>query len=112
MRRVVHTHPDGAGCTATVGVYTPTFRPTPGCRAGPPGRLKRGGGGAPPGAKAARMITRLWRGWAGTSASADAYEELGAEILPALRGLPAFRGATVLRRELGGEVEFVVLTRF
>jgi antibiotic biosynthesis monooxygenase (ABM) superfamily enzyme len=59
------------------------------------------------------MITRLWRGWAGTSASADAYEELlGAEILPALRGLPAFRGATVLRRELGGEVEFVVLTRF
>jgi antibiotic biosynthesis monooxygenase (ABM) superfamily enzyme len=59
------------------------------------------------------MITRMWRGWAGSAGSADAYEELlGSEILPALGGLPAFRGATVLRRELGEEVEFVVLTRF
>lgn len=59
------------------------------------------------------MITRVWRGWAAGSLEADAYQELlSSEILPGLRSLPGFGGATVLRRQRAGEVEFMVETRF
>ena len=59
------------------------------------------------------MITRVWKGRTGTTADADAYEELlRSEILPGIHRVPAFRGATVLRRDVGDGVEFVVLTRF
>jgi hypothetical protein len=59
------------------------------------------------------MITRLWRGWTATIANADAYERLlRTEILPAIHRVPAFRGATVLRRDVDDGVEFVILTRF
>ena len=58
------------------------------------------------------MITRVWRGWTSPE-NADAYEELlRTKVLPELRRLPGHRGAAVLRRSAGEEVEFVVLNRF
>jgi antibiotic biosynthesis monooxygenase (ABM) superfamily enzyme len=58
------------------------------------------------------VIARLWRGW--TSAeSADSYERfLLTELFPAMRDIPGFRGAEVLRRADGPEVAFVTITRF
>jgi antibiotic biosynthesis monooxygenase (ABM) superfamily enzyme len=58
------------------------------------------------------MITRLWRGWTATD-HADSYEQfLLSELFPAMRDIPGFRGAEVLRRADGDEVAFVTLTRF
>lgn len=57
-------------------------------------------------------ITRMWRGWTDRTA-ADAYERfLLDELFPAMRSLPGFVGAEVLRRPDGEEVAFVTLTRF
>jgi hypothetical protein len=58
------------------------------------------------------MITRLWRGWTAAS-DADDYERfLLHELFPAMRSIPDFTGAEVLRRRDGDEVAFVTLTRF
>jgi antibiotic biosynthesis monooxygenase (ABM) superfamily enzyme len=58
------------------------------------------------------MITRIWRGWTAPE-NADAYERfLLDELFPAMRDIPGFRGAEVLRRRDGDEVAFVTLTRF
>lgn len=58
------------------------------------------------------MITRLWRGWTSVE-DADAYERfLLSDLFPAMRRIPGFRGADVLRRDENGEVGFVTLTRF
>lgn len=58
------------------------------------------------------MITRVWRGWT-QAANADAYERfLLSELFPAMRAIPGFLGADVLRRPAGAEVAFVTLTRF
>ena len=58
------------------------------------------------------MITRLWRGWTGVE-DADAYERfLLTDLFPAMRKIPGFRGADILRRNENGEVGFVTLTRF
>jgi antibiotic biosynthesis monooxygenase (ABM) superfamily enzyme len=58
------------------------------------------------------MITRVWRGWTAPE-NAAAYERfLLDELFPAMRSLPGFRGASILRRPDGSDVAFVVLTRF
>jgi antibiotic biosynthesis monooxygenase (ABM) superfamily enzyme len=58
------------------------------------------------------VITRLWRGWTAAE-NAEAYERfLLTKLFPAMRDLPGFRGADVLRRSDGDEVAFVTLTRF
>ena len=58
------------------------------------------------------MITRLWHGWT-TPENADKYEGmLKAEILPGIHRIPGYRGATLLRRNAGDEVEFITLTYF
>lgn len=58
------------------------------------------------------MITRVWRGWTARE-NADAYERfLLSELFPAMRSIPGFRDADVLRRDDDGEVAFVTLTRF
>jgi len=58
------------------------------------------------------MLTRVWRGWTAKQ-DADAYERfLLEELFPALRDVPGFRGAEVLRRPDAEEVAFVTLTRF
>ena len=55
----------------------------------------------------------MWRGWTAAS-NADAYERfLLEELFPAMRAIPGFVAAEVLRRDTGeGEVAFVTLTRF
>ena len=58
------------------------------------------------------MISRVWHGWTAPE-HADAYEAmLRAEILPGIHRVAGFRGATLLRRPDGDEVEFVTITRF
>ena len=58
------------------------------------------------------MITRVWRGWTAAE-NADAYEHfLLSGLFPAMRDLPGFRDADVLRRDEGDEVAFITLTRF
>jgi heme-degrading monooxygenase HmoA len=59
------------------------------------------------------MIVRIWRGYAATVESADAYQQfLRTTFLPSIHALEGYRGATVLRRIAGDEIEFVTLTRF
>jgi heme-degrading monooxygenase HmoA len=59
------------------------------------------------------MITRLWRGRTATTEDADAYVELlTTKVLPELRGIKGHSGAYVLRREIEGVTEFVVITLF
>jgi heme-degrading monooxygenase HmoA len=59
------------------------------------------------------MIARMWRGWAASTESADLYEKfLRSTFLPAAYAIPGFKGATVLRRKAGDEIEFTTITRF
>lgn len=56
------------------------------------------------------MMARLWHGYA-KPGDADAYEAtLKPEVLPGGGKVAGYRGSYVLRRELGAEVEFVVVT--
>jgi heme-degrading monooxygenase HmoA len=58
------------------------------------------------------MISRLWRGWT-TPANADTYQQLlQSKVLPGIRRVPGYRGAYLLRRTVGEEVEFVTMTFF
>jgi antibiotic biosynthesis monooxygenase (ABM) superfamily enzyme len=58
------------------------------------------------------MISRVWHGWT-TPGNADAYESLlRTTIFPWIERVEGYRGAFLLRRGLGDEVEFVTITRF
>jgi antibiotic biosynthesis monooxygenase (ABM) superfamily enzyme len=60
------------------------------------------------------MITRIWRGWT-TQQNAAAYQTLLLdEIFPGIasRGVAGYKGISLLRRDSGGEVEFVTVMRF
>jgi antibiotic biosynthesis monooxygenase (ABM) superfamily enzyme len=58
------------------------------------------------------MISRIWHGWT-TPENADAYEALLRNtIFPWIERVDGYRGAFLLRREVGDEVEFVTITRF
>ena len=58
------------------------------------------------------MIARHWRGWT-TTQNAEAYETLLREkMLPGLKSVEGYRGGYVLRKDAGGEVEFVVVNLF
>ena len=58
------------------------------------------------------MISRQWRGVA-KAGFAEAYaEHLRSETFPALRKLPGFTGASILRRDIGEGVEFLVVTQW
>src|SRR3954465_1897781 len=51
------------------------------------------------------MIGRIWHGFAAQE-DADAYETmLNADVLPGPDQIPGYRGAYVMRRDVGGEVE-------
>jgi heme-degrading monooxygenase HmoA len=55
----------------------------------------------------------MWRGWAASTEAADLYEEfLRSDFLPSAYAIPGFKGASVLRRTVGNEVEFTTITRF
>ncbi|HZP98011.1 MAG TPA: antibiotic biosynthesis monooxygenase [Reyranella sp.] len=56
------------------------------------------------------MIARIWRGRA-TAAKAGAYaRHFEITVLPELKRLAGHRGAYLLRREEGGQVEFTAVT--
>ena len=58
------------------------------------------------------MISRIWHGWTKPE-NADAYEALLRDtIFPWIQRVDGYRGAFLLRREAGEEVEFVTITRF
>jgi heme-degrading monooxygenase HmoA len=58
------------------------------------------------------MIIREWRGRASPDRG-DAYpRHFRISVLPELRTLPGFVGAHLSQRDLGGLVEFLVLTRW
>jgi len=58
------------------------------------------------------VIGRIWHGWT-VPENADAYEALlRSEVLPGIDRVEGFRGAHLLRRDAGDEVEFVTLTVF
>jgi heme-degrading monooxygenase HmoA len=56
------------------------------------------------------MIVRHWRGRARADTASAYLDHLRTETLPRLRAHDGHGGAYVLRREVGDEVEFVVLT--
>lgn len=56
------------------------------------------------------MIARTWRGTA-SAATADAYQRhFTTAVAPHLKDIPGHRGATLLRREADGQVEFLAVT--
>ena len=60
------------------------------------------------------MICRLWRGWT-TPDNADAYERIvRGSVIPGIesRRIQGFRHIDLMRRDLGGEVEFQTLMWF
>ncbi len=58
------------------------------------------------------MIVRIWRGRASASRSPDYPEHFRRRVLPELKGIAGFLGASLLQRAQGDGVEFVVLTRW
>ncbi len=56
------------------------------------------------------MILRSWSGVTLPERAADYIRYLETAILPELRSISGHRGAYVLRRDLGSEVEFQVLS--
>jgi heme-degrading monooxygenase HmoA len=55
------------------------------------------------------MIARVWRGYAARE-HADAYAAmLKPELLPGLSKVTGYRGSYLLRRDAGGEVEFITI---
>jgi hypothetical protein len=60
------------------------------------------------------MICRQWRGWT-TPDNADAYERIvRGEVIPGIeaRNIPGFLHIDLMRRDIGGEVEFQTLMWF
>jgi heme-degrading monooxygenase HmoA len=58
------------------------------------------------------FISRAWHGWT-TRENASAYRELVTKtVLPAHEELDGYRGAYLMSREVGAEVEFSVITRW
>ncbi len=58
------------------------------------------------------MIARMWHGWT-TPQNADAYESLlRTKVLPGIHRVLGYRGAHLLRRDAGSEVEFITMTMF
>ena len=60
------------------------------------------------------MICRLWRGWTSPE-DADDYERIvRTEVIPDIeaRRIPGFRHIDLMRRDLGGEIEFQTLMWF
>ena len=58
------------------------------------------------------MILRTWRGRA-ASTKATAYpDHFRRNVLPELRHVAGFRGASLVRRDRGAEIEYLVLTRW
>ena len=56
------------------------------------------------------MIARVWHGWTRPE-NADAYQNLlRTKVLPGIHRIQGYRGAHLLRRNAGAEVEFITIT--
>jgi heme-degrading monooxygenase HmoA len=63
-----------------------------------------------PASREAAVIMRIWHGWT-KAADADEYDRmLRSRILPGIHRIDGYRGAWLLRRAAGAEVEFVTIT--
>ena len=58
------------------------------------------------------MIARHWRGVAKAEYAADYVKHLRAETFPAIRKLPGFVDASILRRSTAEGVEFLIVTHW
>ena len=58
------------------------------------------------------MISRQWRGLARPETAQACVEHLKNETFPAIRKLPGFCNATILRRDVPEGVEFLVVTEW
>ena len=58
------------------------------------------------------MIVRTWRGWAAASNRAAYPDHFRRNVLPELKKIAGFLGASLLQQDRQGEVEFLVLTRW
>lgn len=58
------------------------------------------------------MISRHWRGVAKADRADEYVQHLLADTLPAIRKLPGFVSASILRRSIAGGVEFVIVTHW
>jgi heme-degrading monooxygenase HmoA len=56
------------------------------------------------------MIGRVWRGWTTAELAPGYIAHLRDSTFPALAGIDGHEGAYAFRRDVDGEVEFVVLT--
>lgn len=58
------------------------------------------------------MIARIWHGYTRPE-NADAYQDLlETAILPGIHRVKGYRGAYLLRRDIGAEVEFITITHW
>ena len=59
------------------------------------------------------MVARLWHGYAPTQEHADAYEAmLKPELLPGISAKKGYLGSHLMRRSVGGEIEFITILFF
>jgi hypothetical protein len=58
------------------------------------------------------MIIRVWRGWANPARSEDYPDHFRRTVLPELMTRWASLGATLMRQDEAGHIEFVVMTRW
>jgi heme-degrading monooxygenase HmoA len=58
------------------------------------------------------VIARQWRGLTRAARAAEYEEHLKTETFSALRKIPGFLGASILRRTLDQRVEFLVVSRW
>ena len=58
------------------------------------------------------MISRQWRGLAKRDFAEAYIEHLRSETFPAIRKLPGFVGASILRRPVAEGVEFLIVTQW
>jgi len=56
------------------------------------------------------MIARTWRGRATTAKAHDYHRHFTTEVVPNLKSIAGHKGAYLLRRDVGGEVEFLAVT--
>jgi heme-degrading monooxygenase HmoA len=56
------------------------------------------------------MIVRIWRGAASPAKAADYERHFTGTVVPELRGIAGHCGASLLKREVDGAVEFLVVT--
>ena len=58
------------------------------------------------------MISRQWRGLAKRERADDYAEHLRGETFPAIRKIPGFVSASILRRDVEQGVEFLIVTEW